>query len=93
MDQIMKLDRLMQKIEAFANRLERNREFNVHQNINHFYYMQKVTELTVLREQFTETQQRLSFLRSRIESEYGCVSTQWLRDVRWLHYYEMNLRG
>jgi hypothetical protein len=93
MTQLAKLNKLIQKIQTFARRLESTREFKVHRNINHFYYMQKVTELTVLYEQFDEAQQKLSFLTSRIEKEYGCIVDQWSRDVRWLQHHEMTSRN
>lgn len=84
-----KIDKLVDRLQRFSSQLEKLKDFTVHRHVNHFFYMQKKTELIALVEQFTETQERLSVLTSLIEKEYMAVASQWIHDVRWLHCYQM----
>jgi hypothetical protein len=92
MDETAKLLKLIHRIQTLARRLDTTREFAVHQHINHFYYMQKTAELTLLFEQLNETQERLAAITSRIDEQYGCIFTNWKRDIRWLHQFERPLK-
>lgn len=89
----VKVIKLIQKIQLLATRLEKTREFKVHRHISQFYYMQKATELNVLREQLEETQQKISLLASRINEEYSNIFNRWSHDIRWLQHYEMNTKN
>lgn len=92
MNQTAKLLKLIHRIQTLARRLDGTREFAVHQRINHFYYMQKAAELTLLCEQLNETQEKLSAIASRVDEQYGCIFSNWKRDIRWLHQFERPLK-
>ena len=80
-----KIARLIEKLEAFVCRLEGNRDLNIHQMVNQFYYMQKAAEFKVLCDRLEETEKKLEILTELIESEYSIAFKNWQRDLRWLN--------
>lgn len=78
------------KLEHFAARLDRMKDFTIHQRINHFYYMQKISELVMLQEQVEHSRTRLSQLTTCLEKEYASAFCQWNQDIRWLNRELMN---
>lgn len=83
----LKVAKLIDRIQNFATRLEKERDFTVHRHISDFYYMQKIAELHLLQEQLEEALNRVSFLGNKIEQEYSCIFVQWHRDLKWLNKY------
>lgn len=84
-----KLTKLVDRLQHFSSRLEIIKDLNVHQHINHFYYMQKKAELLALSEQIEEAKKRLSGLIAFMDKEYTTVFFQWSHDIRWLNTYQM----
>lgn len=80
-----KLDRFLKCIEKLIDDLAANHNLPVHSKINQFYYMQKIEELKLLKEQVEDQVKRLQFVERNLEQEYTHVFTRWSKDARWLN--------
>jgi len=75
----------MEKIQALSATLKQfPKDFHVHQRINEFYYMQKMTEFTVLDEKLTHLVREVNALRQHLEGVYEETFRHWRSDVRWM---------
>jgi hypothetical protein len=83
-----KLERLIHRLDGMVSSLGKHPyDIAIHRRIDQFYYMEKREQLEVLRNQLTETLEKLIALQSKIESEYTHVSGRWCEDVRWMNRY------
>lgn len=80
----------MQHLVTYLN--ERN-DLVVHQQLNQFFYMQKIEELRMLMAKFDEIKKSLDTLTSGIDEEYILCFEQWRRDARWLNLFKLNERS
>jgi tetrahydrodipicolinate N-succinyltransferase len=79
-------DKLYERVKKLVNILSENhKNLHVHNNINEFYYMQKVEELKQLEESITDAYLRLESLSSKYHAEYTQLYFNWKKDARWIN--------
>lgn len=66
-----KVVKFIDRLNEFVEELREHRSLLVHDRISEFYYMQKITEIQLLKES--------------LESRYREVYSQWRKDARWLN--------
>lgn len=57
----------------------------VHQRIDQFYYMQKLSELELLRNRLDDMRLQQENVMQQINTIYNDVGLKWSRDARWLN--------
>lgn len=72
----------MQRLVTYLN--ERN-SLILHQQVNQFFYMEKIEELKMLLSQFEEINKSLEGVALRIHEHYSLCFAQWSKDARWLN--------
>lgn len=72
-------------MQRLVTLLDSRNDLVIHQQVDQSYYMQKIEELKILLSQLEVAGQNVDALASRIDSHYTLCSTQWYKDVRWLH--------
>ena len=72
----------MQRLVTYLN--ERN-NLILHQQVNQFFYMQKIEELKMLLRQLEEINKSLDAVTLRIHEHYGLCFAQWSKDARWVN--------
>ena len=96
MPELQKLAKLIERMEALVTYLNDRSDLVAHQQVNQFFYMQKIEELQTLLHQFNEATERVEMLAFRIDQTYSLCFAQWQRDARWLNSYrrrETKCRG
>jgi hypothetical protein len=88
MPPVSKPEKLYVRIQKLVNVLSENRKnLHIHNNINEFYYMQKVEELKQLEESITDAYKRLENLKDRYHTEYTHLYCNWKKDARWINKF------
>jgi prefoldin subunit 5 len=77
-----KLSKLIERMQRIVTHLNDRNDLVLHQQVNQFFYMQKIEELNVLLSQFDEINENLDALTSRIDEYYSLCFTQWCKDDR-----------
>lgn len=72
----------MQRLVIYLN--ERN-NLILHQQVNQFFYMQKIEELKMLLRQLEEINKSLDVVTLRIHEHYRLCFAQWSKDARWIN--------
>jgi division protein CdvB (Snf7/Vps24/ESCRT-III family) len=72
----------MQRLVTYLN--ERN-NLILHQQVNQFFYMQKIEELKMLLKQLEEINKSLDAVTLRIHEHYSLCFAQWSKDARWVN--------
>ncbi|MBT1701499.1 hypothetical protein KK083_31695 [Fulvivirgaceae bacterium PWU4] len=81
-----KLEKFIQRVEALMNVLrEQRNNLHIQNNVDQFYYMEKLAELRVLEENLLDEVDRLRYYQQRFESEYAQAFCRWKKDVRFLN--------
>jgi len=83
-----KVAKLINKLDDFIHKLENLRVIIVHQEVNQFYYMQKVEELTFLHSQLSALIEKQSSVQQLIDIIYPQVLSRWQQDARWVNSYK-----
>ena len=83
-DQLLKL---VSKLQSLSLQLKKEQSVGVHQNINHFHYMQKIEELNFLMAKFDDLNEQLANLNEVLDREYNQAFVQWRKDLRFLNSY------
>lgn len=81
-DKVLKLSA---KLKIFIKRLDGLNALVVHQRIDQFYYMQKLSELEVLTSRLEDIRLREENVIQQINKVYNDVGREWSKDVRWLN--------
>jgi hypothetical protein len=76
--------KLIGKVEHLIVLLEHHHEVIIHERICQSYYMQKLTELQFIQEQFRLTLVKKEFFANLLEASYLEVANRWKHDIRWL---------
>jgi len=72
----------MQRLVTYLN--ERD-NLILHQQVNQFFYMQKIEELKMLLRQLEEINKSLDAVTLRIHAHYSLCFAQWSKDARWVN--------
>lgn len=83
-----KLPKLIERMQRLVTYLNDRNDLVTHQQVNQFFYMQKIEELKMLLKQFEETKQMLQSLTRRIDEHYLLCFEQWRKDVRWINSHQ-----
>lgn len=84
------------KVSKFVKRLQHlvmyleaeQRNLQLHQQVNHFFYLERIAELNTLVEQFEEVYGKMQLISVRLEVSYQRVFYQWRHDILWIHRCE-----
>ena len=87
MPELQKLAKLIERMEALVTYLNDRSDLMAHQQVNQFFYMQKIEELQTLLRQFNDATERVEMLAFRIDQSYRLCFAQWRKDARWLNSY------
>lgn len=87
-----KLTKLIERMQRIVTHLNDRYDLVLHQQVNQFFYMQKIEELKVLLSQFDETSKSLEMVASRIDEHYSLCFAQWCKDARWLNTHHLRER-
>ena len=88
-----KLEKFIQRVEVLMNVLrEQRNNLHIQNNIDQFYYMEKLAELRVLEENLLDEVDRLSYYQQRFENEYTQAFCRWRKDVRFLNSLSVDAR-
>ena len=79
----------MQRLVTYLN--ERN-NLILHQQVNQFFYMQKIEELKMLLRQLEEINKSLDAVTLCIHEHYSLCFAQWSKDARWVNTYGQQQR-
>ena len=79
--------KMISKLQSLSSRLHEEKSIGIHQNINHFYYMQKIEELKFLLVKFDDLNLQMVKLTEMAENEYAKVFCQWKKDIRFINSY------
>jgi len=82
-----KLSKLIERMQRLVACLNDRNNLVVHQQVNQFFYMQKIEGLKMLLSQFDDLRKNLEVLTSRIDETYDLCFEQWRKDARWLNTY------
>lgn len=77
-----KVVKLINAIQELSQRLSREQDLAIHNQINHFYFMEKAEELAVLSKQLDALQKKTEVLSAHLTKEYNAVFTYWSRSAR-----------
>jgi division protein CdvB (Snf7/Vps24/ESCRT-III family) len=86
----IKLIDRMQRLVTYLN--DRN-NLILHQQVNQFFYMQKIEELKMLIQQFEEINKNLDAVTARIHEHYSLCFAQWSKDARWVNLQHFQERS
>ena len=64
-----------------------NKQLEVHQKVNQFYYMEQIEELTMIIEQSEAAYKRALMFSRWMEASYLTAYENWQRDARWVNQY------
>lgn len=87
-----KLSKLIERMQSIVTHLKDRNDLVLHQQVNQFFYMQKIEELKMLLCQFDEINESLAALTSRIDEHYSMCFAQWCKDARWLNTHHLRER-
>lgn len=89
-----KLEKFIQRVEVLMNVLREHRNnLHIQNNVDQFYYMEKLAELRVLEENLLDEIDRLSYYQQRFENEYAQAFCRWKKDVRFLNSLSVNAKN
>lgn len=92
MTQRDKCQKLILRMQWLVENLGERKDLVVHQQLDQFFYMQKIEELQMLLSQFDDIKRRLESITSRIHAHYHLCLDHWRKDARWLNAYNANGR-
>lgn len=82
--------KLMSKLQTLSNQLNDEKSVGIHQNVSHFYYMQKIEELKFLSARLDDLHSQLTKVSVIIDLEYNEIYGQWKKDLRYISSYKRN---
>jgi hypothetical protein len=82
-----KIDRFIRLLLKMVRTLQANQNLAIHQHISESFYLQKIEELKLLREQLTEALHNVERIQGRLHDHYKNIYCQWKKDLRWLRAY------
>lgn len=82
-----KVAKLIDAIQELSQRLSEEQDLAIHQQINHFYFMEKAEELSLLSEQLAALQKKTEVLSTHLAKEYDAVFAYWSRSARLFNRY------
>lgn len=85
-EECLKTRRLIDRLRALVSRLDFH-DLRVHSNINEFYYMTKIEELTILLDQHQKEMEGVRKTLNLLSSTYTQAYSQWRNDIKWLEGY------
>jgi hypothetical protein len=77
--------KLICRLRKLVSFLEQQHTLIIHQNVDQFYYMQRIEEMLTVYQQYQDSGCMLHSALQRIEGMYIQTYLQWRRDVLWLH--------
>jgi len=77
-----KAAKLIHAIKELSQRLSREQDLAIHQQINHFYFMEKAEELAILSEKLVALQKQTEALSTHLTKEYNAVFSYWSRSAK-----------
>jgi hypothetical protein len=81
-----RVSKLISRMEMIRQLLEDQRRYtSLHRSIDPYYYIEKITELTLLR----EASARGSIGEHVMATVYTEAYCRWRKDVRWLNQYTL----
>lgn len=72
-------------MQLLVAKLCEQQELTIHQQVNQFFYMQKIEELKMLMDQFDDLNRNLNGLAAKIQDSSLACFAQWRKDARWLN--------
>lgn len=82
-----KLSKLIERMQRIVTHLNDRNDLVLHQQVNQFFYMQKIEELKMLSSQLEEIPVSFESLTGHLTESYKLCFVQWRKDVRWLNSY------
>ena len=80
-----KLNELIYNVQNLVGCLNRQRDIDLHRNIDQFYYMQKLEELKILKSQREAVREPLPSVDARIARHYHEIAAKWSKDISWMN--------
>jgi hypothetical protein len=85
-----KLDKFLIRMEKFVDDLCKMKRHDVQLYVDQYYYVQKIEELKVMKEELDEALKRTKFFQESIDSNYREISCRWRKDVQWFNKRQSN---
>ena len=81
------MDQLVEQLDHFVDVLGLDKDLQVHQKIDQFFYMEKLAEIRVLVDSVKELRKRISGLEGQKVVCYYLMTEKLLLDRTWLDEY------
>ena len=85
-----KFEKFLNYLHEFVSALTNRQKLPVHSKINQFYYMQKIEELKLLKEQLNDAVKRMKIVQDNFDEKYKEIFCRWSKDVRWFNAHCVN---
>jgi hypothetical protein len=82
--------KMMSKLQSLSLLLHDEKSVGIHQEVNHFFYLQKIEEIKFLMMKLDNLNLQLSKLNEILELEHKQVFAQWKKDLRFINSYHRN---
>lgn len=89
--EIQKINQLIALIEKMIRLLNQHGNLAAHQRIDESFYLQKIVELRLVRDQLVQARGHAEVVSQRVHQHYRVVYYAWKRDARWLNAYLRNI--
>ncbi len=90
MSEPVNLSKLIDRMELLVRDLrDRRDDIAVHQQINQFFYLQKIEELKMLQAQVEDLREGIARISARLRANYDVCVTEWRKDARWLNSHSV----
>ena len=82
---IKKIDKLIDRLVVLKRSLDNHQDPRIHREIDKFFYVQKESELRLLRERLEGLMGEIQRMEKMIDTNYTLTYEQWRKDFKWLH--------